>query len=186
MGARWRGSFHVRGRHWNVSGGVAVPKVWPTDIVVGAGTGANSIYFQAVKSHGGDGDSTMNPFVDSNVNGLLDEDILDQWETWFTAMDNAGIAIFFMFYDDNSRPYGSDPGRNLGRVGSLAINLDFRRQTRIRRIYSRECDLNGALSILERALGRYVLMDTGEEVPPDLVEGRREVAAPSHGLNSPW
>ena len=71
------------------------------------GTGANCIYFQAVKTHGGDGDSTMNPFVNSNVNGLLDEDILDQWETWFTAMDANDIVIFFMFYDDYSSPYGS-------------------------------------------------------------------------------
>jgi len=71
------------------------------------GTGANCIYFQAVKTHGGDGDSTMNPFIDSNINNLLDEDILDQWETWFTAMDDNDIVIFFMFYDDNSGPFGS-------------------------------------------------------------------------------
>jgi hypothetical protein len=50
----------------------------------------------------------MNPFVNSDVNGLLDEDILNQWETWFTAMDTNGIVAFFMFYDDYSNPFGSD------------------------------------------------------------------------------
>lgn len=65
------------------------------------GTGANSIYLMAVRSHGGDGDSTQNPFVDSDPTKALDDDILNQWETWFTEMDNNGSAIFFFFYDDN-------------------------------------------------------------------------------------
>jgi hypothetical protein len=67
------------------------------------GTGANCIYLMAVRSHGGDGDSTQNPFVGSDPTNVLDEDILDQWETWFTQMDNNGIVIYFFFYDDNIR-----------------------------------------------------------------------------------
>jgi len=67
------------------------------------GTGANCIYMQAVRSHGGDGDSTHNPFVGSNPLNGLDQDILDQWESWFTEMDNNGIVIFFFFYDDSAR-----------------------------------------------------------------------------------
>ncbi len=67
-----------------------------------AGTGANSIYLQAIRSHGGDGDSTHNPFIDHDPNKGLDEAVLDQWETWFTAMDNAGIIIYFFFYDDDA------------------------------------------------------------------------------------
>ena len=66
------------------------------------GTGANCIYMQAVRSHGGDGDSTHNPFVGSNPSKGLDQDILDQWEGWFTEMDNNGIVIFFFFYDDSA------------------------------------------------------------------------------------
>ncbi|RCV66100.1 putative amidohydrolase [Methanophagales archaeon] len=65
------------------------------------GTGANSIYLMAIRSHGGDGDNTQNPFVDSDPTKGLDDDILNQWETWFTEMDNNGIVIFFFFYDDN-------------------------------------------------------------------------------------
>ena len=67
-------------------------------------TGANSIYFQALRSHGGDGDPTQNPFVDpSNSGSEINLAILDQWETWFTAMDNNEIVIFFFFYDDAIR-----------------------------------------------------------------------------------
>jgi hypothetical protein len=65
------------------------------------GTGANSIYMQAIRSHGGDGDYTHNPFVDSDPTKTLNENILNQWETWFTEMDNNGIVIFLVLYDDN-------------------------------------------------------------------------------------
>ncbi len=82
------------------------------------GTGANSLYFQAIRSHGGDGDSNPNvnppdkyfadltpgyenPFVNGNKDGKIDMDILDQWEQWFTLMDNNGIVVFLFFYDDN-------------------------------------------------------------------------------------
>ena len=73
------------------------------------GTGANCIYMQAVRSHGGDagGDTSdpdkANPFIDGDPLKGLDQDILDQWEGWFTEMDNNGIVIFFFFYDDSAR-----------------------------------------------------------------------------------
>jgi hypothetical protein len=72
------------------------------------GTGANCIYMQAIRSHGGDGSADHNPFVNSDVNGALDSDILNQWEIWFTAMDNSGIVIFFIFYDDSASPFGKE------------------------------------------------------------------------------
>ncbi|MCG7849141.1 MAG: hypothetical protein MIO93_08195 [ANME-2 cluster archaeon] len=72
------------------------------------GTGANSIYLMAVRSHGGDGDSTQNPFIDSDPTKGLDDDILNQWETWFTEMDNNGIIIYFFFYDDSTRIWNTD------------------------------------------------------------------------------
>jgi hypothetical protein len=68
-----------------------------------AGTGANCIYFQAVRSHGGDGDASHNPFVDSNPANGIDLDILDQWETWFSEMEANGIVSYFFFYDDSAR-----------------------------------------------------------------------------------
>jgi hypothetical protein len=67
------------------------------------GTGANSIYFQAVRSHGGDGPADHNPFVNSNPAQGLDVNILNQWEVWFDAMEANGIVIYFFFYDDGAR-----------------------------------------------------------------------------------
>ncbi|MFQ6042225.1 MAG: hypothetical protein ACE5PV_15320 [Candidatus Poribacteria bacterium] len=67
------------------------------------GTGANCIYLMAVRSHGGDGDRTHNPFVDNEPDRGINMKTLDQWETWFTEMDDNGIVIFFFFYDDGAR-----------------------------------------------------------------------------------
>jgi hypothetical protein len=67
-----------------------------------APTGANGIYLMAVRSHGGDGAADENPFVDSNPALGLDEELLGQWEGWFSAMDQAGITIYFFVYDDSA------------------------------------------------------------------------------------
>ena len=67
--------------------------------------GGNSIYMQAVRS-GGDGGPTENPFVDSDPAKGVDPTILDQWEEWFTRMDDHGILIYLFLYDDVSRPFG--------------------------------------------------------------------------------
>ena len=72
------------------------------------GTGANCIYLMAVRSHGGDGDSSHNPYVDSDLTKGLDNDILNQWEAWFTSMDDNGIVIYFIFYDDSASPFGKE------------------------------------------------------------------------------
>jgi hypothetical protein len=66
------------------------------------GTGANSIYLMAVRSHGGDGDADENPFVDRDHTKPLNRAVLDQWDTWFSTMDAAGIVIYFIFYDDGT------------------------------------------------------------------------------------
>jgi hypothetical protein len=73
------------------------------------GTGANCIYLQVVRSHGGDGDSTQNPFVNSDPSEGLDQDILSQWEDWFAEMDRAGITIFLILYDDSARIWNDPP-----------------------------------------------------------------------------
>ncbi len=68
--------------------------------------GGNVIYMEMIRSHGGDGVADHNPFVDSDSTKGLDADILNQWETWFTAMDDAGIVIYFFFYDDSACVWG--------------------------------------------------------------------------------
>ncbi|MFC1479514.1 Ig-like domain-containing protein [Planctomycetota bacterium] len=69
--------------------------------------GGNSIYMQIVRSHGGDGSSDHNPFVGSNPSNGIDQDILNQWETWFTLMDDNNILIYLFFYDDGARPWNT-------------------------------------------------------------------------------
>ncbi len=71
-----------------------------------AGTGANGIAVQIIRSHGGGGDPNHNPFVDSDPALGLDGAILDQWETWFTVLEEAGIAIFMVFFDDGAGIWG--------------------------------------------------------------------------------
>lgn len=76
------------------------------------GTGANSIYLMAVRSHGGDGDATHNPFVDNKPDRGINMAVLEQWESWFREMDKNGIVIFFFFYDDSARVW--DTGDTVG------------------------------------------------------------------------
>ena len=66
-------------------------------------SGANAIYVQAVRSHGGDGESDHNPFVESDPERGLDETIVDQWNIWFTTLNELGVTIYFFIYDDSSR-----------------------------------------------------------------------------------
>ncbi|MCK5610408.1 hypothetical protein KAR91_51520, partial [Candidatus Pacearchaeota archaeon] len=56
-----------------------------------------------IRSHGGDGDSSQNPFIEGEPIKGLDYGILNQWEQWFAEMDNNGIVIFFIFYDDSAK-----------------------------------------------------------------------------------
>jgi hypothetical protein len=71
--------------------------------------GVNSIYFQVIRSHGGDGDSTHNPYLGSDPgSSVLLEPILAQWDTWLTALDNAGIVMYFFFYDDGAQIWSGD------------------------------------------------------------------------------
>ena len=68
--------------------------------------GGNAIYFQAVRSHGGDGESDHNPWRDpADPSSGLDPDVVAQWHTWFAAMRNAGIAALFFVYDDGAHPF---------------------------------------------------------------------------------
>ncbi|MHC4584399.1 MAG: hypothetical protein ACYS3N_07690 [Planctomycetota bacterium] len=66
-------------------------------------TGANCIYLMAVRSHGGDGDKTHNPFVNNDPRKGINSKVLAQWEKWFTQMDSTGIVTYLFLYDDNAR-----------------------------------------------------------------------------------
>lgn len=67
-----------------------------------APTGANGIYIQAVRSHGGDGDATHNPFVAGDPAQGLSEAVLDQWDGWLGALNDAGVAPLLFIYDDHA------------------------------------------------------------------------------------
>ncbi len=91
-----------------------------------AAAGVNGIYLMAVRSDGGDGDATHNPWIGSDPDNGLDDDILDQWEGWFDAMDAAGITIYFFLYDDSADPFG---GASMGAeeeafVGALVDRFE--------------------------------------------------------------
>lgn len=67
--------------------------------------GGNCLYLQVVRSHGGDAgrDGTQNPFIDSDPAKGLDDDILAQWDEWFSRMDRSEILIYLFLYDDGAR-----------------------------------------------------------------------------------
>ena len=89
------------------------------------GTGANCIYLQAVRSHGGDGDRTHNPFVENDPAKGINVKVLDQWEQWFTEMDKNSIVIFFFFYDDSASIWKT--GDRVGRAERNFIRALVRR-----------------------------------------------------------
>ena len=79
--------------------------------------GGNCIYMQVVRTHGGDAIKdddkyTQNPFVDSDPSKGIDEDILNQWEEWFTHMDRNGMVIYLFLYDDGAKIW--DTGDEVG------------------------------------------------------------------------
>ncbi len=90
-----------------------------------AAGGANCIYLMAVRSHGGDGDATQNPFVGHDPARGLSETVLEQWEGWFRAMDEAGITIFLIIYDDSARIW--DTGDEVGEAEAQFLHTLVKR-----------------------------------------------------------
>ncbi len=84
------------------------------------GTGANCIYLMAVRSHGGDGDKTHNPFVNHDPAKGINPAVLNQWETWFVEMDNHGIVTYLFLYDDGTRIWRT--GDKIGKEEKDFIN----------------------------------------------------------------
>ena len=68
--------------------------------------GGNGIYFESIRSHGGDGTPEENPFVDHDPTKAVSRRTLRRWETIFRRLDRAGITLFFLLYDDGANPFG--------------------------------------------------------------------------------
>ena len=84
-----------------------------------SGTGANTIWVTAVRSHGGDGWPRENPFVDGDPALGLAPAVIDQWDAWIGALDAAGVVSFFVFYDDGTRVW--DTGSTVGAAESTFV-----------------------------------------------------------------
>ncbi|MBZ0296943.1 MAG: hypothetical protein K8L99_30560, partial [Anaerolineae bacterium] len=68
-------------------------------------SGANAMYVQMVRSHGGDGESTHNPWQNNDPSQPLNQAVLDQWDGWLAEMDRQGITVLLFFYDDSANPF---------------------------------------------------------------------------------
>ena len=88
------------------------------------GTGANCIYLMAVRSHGGDGDKTHNPFVNNNPVKGINAKVLEQWGVWFTEMDKNDIVIYFFFYDDSARIWNTGDKAGIEEKGFIRAIVD--------------------------------------------------------------
>ncbi len=89
-----------------------------------AATGANCVYMMAVRSHGGDGDATENPFAGHDPARGVSETVAAQWEGWFRALDDAGITIVLFIYDDSARIWdtGDEVGEDEARFLRTLVN----------------------------------------------------------------
>lgn len=71
------------------------------------GSGANIMWVTGIRSHGGDGNSTENPFLGNNASNGVNPAVLDQWDGWISQLDAAGVITFFTFYDDGTRVWNT-------------------------------------------------------------------------------
>jgi hypothetical protein len=88
-----------------------------------AAHGGNAIYFQAVRSHGGDGAFDHNPWRDpKDPRSGLNPAVLAQWKRWLDALREADVTAFFFLYDDGVHPF--DDG---GCAANGAVSPDEQR-----------------------------------------------------------
>lgn len=67
----------------------------------------NGLYLMAVRSDGGDGDSDENPWIGNDPDNGLDPAVLDAWGVLFDELNSRGMVVYFLFYDDGARPFGT-------------------------------------------------------------------------------
>lgn len=66
-----------------------------------------AVYIHAVRSNGGDGGGDENPFIGNNPANGVDPAVLDEWDSYLSQLDDAGIVTWFHLYDDGARPFGA-------------------------------------------------------------------------------
>ena len=127
--------------------------------------GGNCIYLMAVRTHGGDAwkdaerdpgnypDKAHNPWVGQNPAYGLNQELLDQWELWFTEMDRHGITIYLFIYDDAIRV-----GERLGWPLDSKGNLHPGEKQFIREIVDRFEHHNNLI---------WCIMEEGQEIGKD-------------------
>lgn len=93
-----------------------------------AAAGANTLYLQVVRSHGGDGDATHNPFIDHDPGRGLDPAVLARWDGWLARMNAAGIVPLVFLYDDSTRIWNTGDEVGAGEAAFVTAMVErFRR-----------------------------------------------------------
>ncbi len=72
--------------------------------------GGNTLYVEAVRSHGGDGPADHNPFVNHDPAQGVNTAVLAQWEGWLQRAEDEGLVVYFFFYDDSTRVWSTGNG----------------------------------------------------------------------------
>lgn len=72
--------------------------------------GGNTLYVEAVRSHGGDGPADHNPFVNHDPSQGVNAAVLAQWEGWMQRAEDNDITVYFFFYDDSTRVWSTGNG----------------------------------------------------------------------------
>ncbi|MCX8038673.1 MAG: hypothetical protein N3D11_16790 [Candidatus Sumerlaeia bacterium] len=101
------------------------------------GTGANTFHVLAMRDsrynlEPGNGAPDCNPFENADISGKLDEDILQQWEGWLTALEAADINVVFTFYNDFD-DYEDKAGWKLDAAGNLHPQEKYFIETLVKR-----------------------------------------------------
>lgn len=84
------------------------PEEQTTIIDAISASGSNAIYMHMVRSHGGDGTSNQNPFINNNPDNGVDPAVLEAWNVILTDLENRGIVVLLFFYDDSAAPFPTE------------------------------------------------------------------------------
>ncbi|MFK7958792.1 MAG: ThuA domain-containing protein [Lysobacterales bacterium] len=70
-------------------------------------SGANALYMHSIRSFEGDGFSYEDPFnINEDETSGIAPGVFDNWMTYLTQLDQAGIVTWFHVIDDTARPWG--------------------------------------------------------------------------------
>ncbi|MEM6936163.1 MAG: ThuA domain-containing protein [Pseudomonadota bacterium] len=72
-------------------------------------SGANALYMHSIRSFEGDGYDFEDPFnVNNDPTSGIAPGVFDNWRSFLTQLDQAGIVTWFHVIDDTARPWGCD------------------------------------------------------------------------------